>query len=742
MTTSRYKLISMKDVQQTSATSSVEQVYSTSAINTILSTFNDVENIEMSTGIIQWTSPYISLDSSTTVNIGSLSGNVVDTTSVPGTLIDTVVYCSGATNVTPAFLTTQNNTYVLVNSAGVLTYQYTFPTGPERRTKIFLGGIAHPNRSTIQNAIISPDVQTSTMAQIRDYLRPIKLINDGVTTSNNGTNLAIKTSSGYIHALGYNYSVDVNNPSVVTISATTSATFQYKTQITSASFANTNSIVPGSYDLNGVVTTLPGNNNQSTNQYIFKSLNSGQPLRIQYGQTLYSSIANAIAGITSESFKFNSALADNLILIGILTVRKGATNLSLSSDAIFTKASKIGEVGIGGSGGTSTTTLNDAYLNSPTPEIVATNGAVSIQNGVADNTTNVLETNNYAGVTTFKVDGNGLTSATSFVEGGTTLSSKYVPQTRNIIAGTGLTGGGVLSADRTLSLSAVGTAGTYNTVVTNAYGQVTSGSTSLCLNSAYTKTFTSADVNSSILTLVHGLSSSYPTVTIFDNNSNQIIPYAINSLQTSAVTVNLSGYGNITGTWKASVIIAGNTSAGNTSVSQVNSTQGTMYIGTANSTNVQCGGNGATQWGYNGTIFLPEENTTVSLSSKFTTAFTSTLTGSAILACYKYVVGGPYTLMFSTGVFAVGATASYINQNVTNIIDGALRNDTYYYMVVFNNINAITTLGIASGSVITFKPFRNITQGNALGNLAAAPSTLTEQANESTLGHIYMRVIV
>ena len=46
-------------------------------------------------------------------------------------------------------------------------------------------------------------------------------------------------------------------------------------------------------------------------------------------------------------------------------------------------------------------------------------------------------------------------------------------KTVTITAGTGLTGGGNLSANRTLSLAAVGTAGTYTKVTVDAYGRVT-----------------------------------------------------------------------------------------------------------------------------------------------------------------------------------------------------------------------------------------------------------------------------
>ena len=49
----------------------------------------------------------------------------------------------------------------------------------------------------------------------------------------------------------------------------------------------------------------------------------------------------------------------------------------------------------------------------------------------------------------------------------------YVPTSRRIIAGAGLTGGGTLAADRTLALATVGTAGTYVKVTVDQYGRVT-----------------------------------------------------------------------------------------------------------------------------------------------------------------------------------------------------------------------------------------------------------------------------
>ena len=56
-------------------------------------------------------------------------------------------------------------------------------------------------------------------------------------------------------------------------------------------------------------------------------------------------------------------------------------------------------------------------------------------------------------------------------------NGQFAKATVAINAGTGLTGGGTLTASRTLSLAQVGTAGTYTKVTVDAYGRVTKGTT-------------------------------------------------------------------------------------------------------------------------------------------------------------------------------------------------------------------------------------------------------------------------
>lgn len=93
----------------------------------------------------------------------------------------------------------------------------------------------------------------------------------------------------------------------------------------------------------------------------------------------------------------------------------------------------------------------------------------------------------------------GTISATNVQAALNELDTEKTPTTRLVSAGTGLSGGGDLSADRTISMPAVGTAGTYGSassvpvVTTDAQGRVTAATpTPIAITSAAVTDFTEA----------------------------------------------------------------------------------------------------------------------------------------------------------------------------------------------------------------------------------------------------------
>lgn len=82
--------------------------------------------------------------------------------------------------------------------------------------------------------------------------------------------------------------------------------------------------------------------------------------------------------------------------------------MSLITRAQFRNVNRFGDLQ-GTAGATGTTTLQQAYNNSITPEIVtdATNGALSVKRGSAADTDNVFDVLNGAGTVMFSVNGDG-----------------------------------------------------------------------------------------------------------------------------------------------------------------------------------------------------------------------------------------------------------------------------------------------------------------------------------------------
>lgn len=96
-----------------------------------------------------------------------------------------------------------------------------------------------------------------------------------------------------------------------------------------------------------------------------------------------------------------------------------------------------------------------------------------------------LTTNNYAkkaDITWANLLNKPTTWAWADITGKPTTLAGYgitdgVPNTRRVSAGSGLSGGGTLSSDVTISLGTIGTADTYTKVTTDMYGRVVSGTT-------------------------------------------------------------------------------------------------------------------------------------------------------------------------------------------------------------------------------------------------------------------------
>ncbi|NBP66057.1 MAG: hypothetical protein EBU66_15520, partial [Bacteroidetes bacterium] len=432
----------------------------------------DRSTVNNSTGVFQFSG--MSIASPTTFNVSQVKGWIVDDTTNPLSPQIYYVNYSGGVH-TAIYVTASTETYIYLTSGGTISQSNITLTEQQRRQNIFLGKLGHANKTNIINVFNQPDFVLSPISQLRDMIAPIGYINGGVYPYTNASNLTFATTAGYLYGLGINFVSSSLNPSSIYVSGNTTTTFQYRTQ-TGGTASNTTLVDPLNYDVGGVITPLTGT--KATNQRVYLVAN-GQ-IRLQYGQTSYTTLSSAIAGINSETFNVFSNFRDNGILIGILSILSTCTDLTDTSKAQFFLVSKFGET-VGAAGGVATTNLQQAYNNSTNPEIIinSTLDGLSIQNGTgnADNITPLLQGNNTVGVTTSFIRADGLFSGSSISTPGFTANTNGLSAT-------------TISATTYLNLPLPVITGT-----TNYIPKFTSGTT--LTNSLIFDSFTGTGINTS-----------------------------------------------------------------------------------------------------------------------------------------------------------------------------------------------------------------------------------------------------
>jgi hypothetical protein len=425
--------------------------------------------------------------SSTTFSVAPVQGYVVVNSGVNN--IITVNY-SGTTGTTTPYINTSISTYVLISSASTLVLQSTYPTPQQRRQNIFLGRIAHPDKTTIVTANNTTDFIYSPMSALRDMFTPIPLINENISVTYSASSLAIQTTGGNLWGMGINFTNNAYDPDRVIYVGAAPATFQYRTQ-TGGTYGNSITLDIAFWDNGGVRTAVTGT--VATNQRVYL-YPSGQ-IRIQYGQKQYADLASAVTGLFTESFVTFENNRVNAILIGVISVLSNATNLGNSSQAFFSSVSKFGEI-LGGTGGLATTTLQQAYQNSPDPAILtnSTNGPLEIRGGTGNNNDLNFTIQNNAGTTTGAWNAGGNLTATTV----------YATTYQNLPTDITITGGTYSAGTATFRNNTGGTftvTGFSTSTATSFTGGTVTGATNFT-NGLTANTFSAATYQGNVVTQI------------------------------------------------------------------------------------------------------------------------------------------------------------------------------------------------------------------------------------------------
>jgi len=284
----------------------------------------------------------------TKINVAATSGWIVDyNTSAPITGTNpTITYVSIAAQ-TGLALTgppTQVLTWWLVTSAGAIVQQGTPPTPTQRRTHMALGFTLLVG-GVISEVRAIPAVLAQPAAQFADLTDALGAFNtSGNILSPNGANLTIDKTSGKVFSRSFGHIPTYGDPHSATLPAQTPIIFLPITAVGIAGAA-TSTLDVGRYDPNGAGTlvTVSGGTNVSTNfrVWAFAATNTRNQIAIQYGQSTYATLADAVAGRGAGTYVVSPNIAVAGVLLGWISATHGATNLSDPSQATFTRAAKF-----------------------------------------------------------------------------------------------------------------------------------------------------------------------------------------------------------------------------------------------------------------------------------------------------------------------------------------------------------------------------------------------------------------
>ena len=336
------------------------------------------------------------------------------------------------TAVTPTFLASETASFISIDINGNIVQRSARATAEQRRTTATVGLVSHVNNTTIDAVVNTPVVNVEAVSQTHDVIRALGFFStSGNQISGVGGTLTVDKTAGGGFALNENASVNIKDPHNVSMPALSPATmFHILQDATIVSIGAT--IDPTIYDNGGVSTTVPANNN-ATISYVYIFPNNSVVYLI--GQEVFANFADAIDAAGTENVILPSDIADGALLLARVILKKNATDITDSNEALIIPAASIA------GGGATVTTMQQAYDVSSEPEIItdSTRGSVTLQRGSASDDDKVFEIKNGAGTVVFSVDGNG------FVVGGDVTIADSVRVNARVNEAGGITKGQVVT---------------------------------------------------------------------------------------------------------------------------------------------------------------------------------------------------------------------------------------------------------------------------------------------------------
>ncbi len=310
------------------------------------------QDINCETGVLFGCLASITSGSTTQFDVSSGKVCIVDWTNVSGNQGKSrsqVLTYSGDTGITPLCGATNNViTPLFITesiSAGIAQLQQEEQTGlsfnnETRRDKVLLPLVLHPSISgDISGFTDNIQLAFEWEQQLNDLIHIIGVTSTGNRYSSGLSGNFINREAGSGARLHFNAFNDTKNPVSRTSTAVSGVGIIYTKQVSGGGSGEfvpfRTTIDPDQYDNNGTLTAVPNNN--FTIQTIFFFPQSSTET-IAYGQSLFSSLANAEASIDDNTFDDTFIIPPNTlngVRVTYLIVQEGTTDLNVGSEAKF-----------------------------------------------------------------------------------------------------------------------------------------------------------------------------------------------------------------------------------------------------------------------------------------------------------------------------------------------------------------------------------------------------------------------
>jgi hypothetical protein len=303
----------------------------------------------MDTGIVHGGDINVNVSNPLAIDITPLHGYIVDYITNPEEPIVTEVRTTEVITVElEAEAQSRAITWWLMDADQNVIQSSTRPSGSQRRNYLVLGVTTLFGSEIIVEQSI-PVINQHPTNQLYDLMDAIGAFNISGNVVSANADLTLNVSPGRVFSRGWNHYNEGNpttEPHVVPTVGGGPASWLKVLRLTSVLGAPPSpNIDPANYDSAGVLTPVGGGANRSTVQrlWLFPTNDGVSEIYVsQYGQTVYSTLADAISNVGTATYVVNPFLPGNGVLIAFIALIRTATNLADPAQARVIPAAKFG----------------------------------------------------------------------------------------------------------------------------------------------------------------------------------------------------------------------------------------------------------------------------------------------------------------------------------------------------------------------------------------------------------------